>query len=67
MDWKKLIEKAIKGGLTALAAVIISSQEVLIEMIVGVLPEWIDPQMTIAAFIGAIIVGVSNYLKHAGE
>ena len=67
MDFGKMFDKSIKGLLTVIAALVISNAPILQKWIVGILPDGIDPQMTIAAAVGAIIVGLANMIKHLGK
>ena len=67
MDWGKVLDKGSKGLLTMIAALILANIPALQNAVVNILPEGIDPQMTIAGAIGAIIVALANIIKHAGK
>lgn len=67
MNWKIVIEKFLKGLATAIAGVIASYQPALVDWVADVVPGNLDPQGTIIAVVVALIVAITNILKHWGK
>ena len=64
MNWKILGTKALQAVATVVVSLLTANNQSIVDWVIGWLPEGIDPQLTIAGVVGAIIIGITNYLKH---